>query len=147
MIRNKGKKGGLLYSRTCGFLYCSLASRNPEEPFDKGDGFADKSVTVLDPSAGTLTFLAECAKLAVTEFTSRYGEGGKENFIKEHILKNFYAFELMMAPYAVGHNKMSFCSKSLAINLRMMIDSNFISPTRLKWRNLQNKTSWNVLLI
>ncbi|MBI5893254.1 MAG: N-6 DNA methylase [Deltaproteobacteria bacterium] len=79
-----------------------------KEYFNKKDGFANQSVTVLDPAAGTLTFLAEAAKLAVEEFTSKYGEGKKTGFIKEHILKNFYAFELMMAPYAIGHLKMSF---------------------------------------
>ena len=89
-----------------------------KDHFDKKDGFASQSVTVLDPAAGTLTFLAEAAKLAVEEFTSKYGEGAKENFIKEHILKNFYAFELMMAPYAVGHLKMSFLLEELGYRLR-----------------------------
>jgi len=89
-----------------------------KEQFGKADGFADKKVTVLDPAAGTLTFLAETAKLAVDEFVSKYGEGGKENFIKEHILKNFYAFELMMAPYAVGHLKMSFLLEELGYRLQ-----------------------------
>jgi type I restriction-modification system DNA methylase subunit len=89
-----------------------------KEHFNKKDGFASQSVTVLDPAAGTLTFLAEAAKLAVEEFTSKYGEGAKENFIKEHILKNFYAFELMMAPYAVGHLKMSFLLEELGYRLR-----------------------------
>jgi len=78
----------------------------------------NESVTVLDPAAGTLTFLAKAAKLAVKEFVSKYGEGGKENFIKEHILKNFYAFELMMAPYAVGHLKMSFLLEELGYGLQ-----------------------------
>jgi predicted helicase len=86
--------------------------------FGKPDGFADKNVTVLDPAAGTLTFLAETAKLAVGEFVSKYGEGGRENFINDHILKNFYAFELMMAPYAVGHLKMSFLLEELGYRLR-----------------------------
>lgn len=89
-----------------------------KEHFNKKDGFASQSVTVLDPAAGTLTFLAEAAKLAVEEFTSKYGEGAKENFIREHILKNFYAFELMMAPYAVGHLKMSFLLEELGYRLR-----------------------------
>lgn len=88
-----------------------------KEHFNKDDGFANTSVTVLDPAAGTLTFLAEAAKLAVDEFTSRYGEGGKEKFIKEHVLKNFYAFELMMAPYAIGHLKMSFLLEELGYRL------------------------------
>ena len=89
-----------------------------KEHFNRTDGFANESVTVLDPAAGTLTFLAEAAKLAVEEFVSKYGEGGKENFIKEHILKNLYAFELMMAPYAVGHLKMSFLLEELGYKLQ-----------------------------
>jgi len=89
-----------------------------KEQFNRPDGLASNTVTVLDPAAGTLTFLAESAKLAVDEFVSKYGEGGKENFIKEHILKNFYAFELMMAPYAVGHLKMSFLLEELGYRLQ-----------------------------
>jgi len=89
-----------------------------KEQFKRPDGLASNTVTVLDPAAGTLTFLAESAKLAVNEFVSKYGEGGKENFIKEHILKNFYAFELMMAPYAVGHLKMSFLLEELGYKLQ-----------------------------
>ena len=72
------------------------------------DGLADENVTLLDPAAGTLTFPAEALKTAVAEFTEKYGEGGKSNFIRKQILPNFYAFELMMAPYAIGHLKMSF---------------------------------------
>ncbi|OGQ57533.1 MAG: DNA methyltransferase, partial [Deltaproteobacteria bacterium RIFCSPLOWO2_02_FULL_53_8] len=89
-----------------------------KEQFNRPDGFADRNVTVLDPAAGTLTFLAETAKLAVDEFVSKYGDGGKERFIKDHIIKNFYAFEWMMAPYAVGHLKMSFLLEELGYGLR-----------------------------
>jgi len=89
-----------------------------QKHFKKADGFASGNVTVLDPAAGTLTFLAEASKLAIEEFTSKYGTGKKEGFIKEHILKNFYAFELMMAPYAVGHLKMSFLLEELGYQLK-----------------------------
>jgi type I restriction-modification system DNA methylase subunit len=85
--------------------------------FGKADGMASDTVTVLDPASGTLTFLAEAAKLAVNEFASKYGEGDRKGFIKDHILKNFYAFELMMAPYAVGHLKMSFLLEELGYKL------------------------------
>ncbi|MCX8028205.1 MAG: N-6 DNA methylase, partial [Thermodesulfovibrionales bacterium] len=88
-----------------------------KERFKKPDGFADTAVTVLDPSAGTLTFLAEAAKVAVSEFTSKYGEGNKRGFIRDHILKNYYGFELMMAPYAIGHLKMSFLLEELGYKL------------------------------
>ncbi len=88
-----------------------------KEYFEKADGFSCENVTVLDPAAGTLTFLAETAKTAVNEFSVNYGSGGKDQLIKNHILKNFYAFELMMAPYAVGHLKMGFLLEELGYRL------------------------------
>lgn len=86
--------------------------------FNMPDGLADEGVTLLDPAGGTLTFPAEAIKLAVIEFTEKYGEGGVEKFIRNQILKNFYAFELMMAPYAIGHIKISFLLEELGHILR-----------------------------
>ncbi len=71
-------------------------------------GLSNSEVTVLDPAAGTLSFVTEAVQVAIKEFTNRFGEGGRQKFIKEHILRDFYAFELMMAPYAIGHIKFSF---------------------------------------
>jgi len=88
-----------------------------QEYFEKADGFATDSVTVLDPAAGTLTFLAHAAKLAVTEFSGAYGTGGVTELIKKHILSNYYAFELMMAPYAIAHLKMGFLLEELGYEL------------------------------
>lgn len=88
-----------------------------KEYFDKAHGFATESITVLDPGAGTLTFLAESTKVAVGEFVNSYGEGGKAQLIKKHILENFYAFELMMAPYAIGHLKMGFLLEEFGYTL------------------------------
>ncbi|MGC9353239.1 MAG: type ISP restriction/modification enzyme [Mariniphaga sp.] len=85
--------------------------------FDISDGLAGENVTLLDPAGGTLTFPAEAIKLAVAEFTEKYGSGGKANLIKNQILKNFYAFELMMASYAIGHLKMSFLFEELGYRL------------------------------
>lgn len=85
--------------------------------FNMPDGLADPSVTVLDPAAGTLTFPAEAIKLAVKEYVEKYGEGGKKEFIRNQVLKNFYALELMMAPYAIGHMKISFLLESLGYKL------------------------------
>jgi predicted helicase len=89
-----------------------------KDRFGRADGLASNSVKVLDPASGTLTFLAEAAKLAVNEFASKYGGGDRGGFIKEHILENFYAFELMMAPYAIGHLKMSFLLEELGYSLQ-----------------------------
>lgn len=86
--------------------------------FSLQDGLASKEVTLLDPAGGTLTFPAEAIKLAVEEFTSKYGDAGKKKFIKNQILKNFYAFELMMAPYAIGHIKISFLLEELGYKMQ-----------------------------
>lgn len=86
--------------------------------FGKRDGLASEGVTLLDPAAGTMTFIARAVALAVAEFEAKYGTGGRADFIRHHILKNFYAFELMMAPYAVGHLKMSFFLEELGHRLR-----------------------------
>ncbi len=85
--------------------------------FGKPDGLASDGVTLLDPAAGTMTFVARAAREAVHEFESKYGSGARDDFIRQHILKNFYAFELMMAPYAVGHLKMSFFLEELGHRL------------------------------
>lgn len=60
-----------------------------------------------------MTFVAQAAQEGVREFESKYGAGGRDEFIRRHILQNFYAFELMMAPYAVGHLKMGFFLEEL----------------------------------
>ncbi|RPI03541.1 MAG: DNA methyltransferase, partial [Ignavibacteriae bacterium] len=86
--------------------------------FDLRDGLASKELTLLDPAGGTLTFPAEAIKLAVQEFTEKYGDAGKNKLIKNQILKNFYAFELMMAPYAIGHIKISFLLEELGYTMQ-----------------------------
>ena len=85
--------------------------------FNQSDGLASDGVTLLDPAAGTMTFVARAAQQAVGEFEAKYGSGGREDFIRRHILRNFYALELMMAPYAVGHLKMSFFLEELGHRL------------------------------
>ncbi|MDW8134279.1 MAG: N-6 DNA methylase, partial [Bacteroidia bacterium] len=73
------------------------------ERFGLGDGLADRQVTLLDPAAGTLTFVIEAIRHALDTYAKQYGKGAVETLIRQHILKNFYAFELLMAPYVIGH--------------------------------------------
>lgn len=86
--------------------------------FNMPDGLANKDVTLLDPAAGTLTFPAEAIKLAVETYVNKYGEDGKDNFIRRQILPNFFAFELMMAPYAIGHMKVAYLLESLGFQMK-----------------------------
>ena len=86
------------------------------QKFNLLDGFASGKVTVLDPAAGTLSFLAFATRFAV-EKTAKYGETLLTMLIRDHILKNFYAFEIMMAPYVIGHLKMSLLLEELGYKL------------------------------
>jgi len=85
--------------------------------FDLSDGLANQGVKLLDPAGGTLTFPAEAIQLAAKEFVKKYGEGGLHHWIKNHILQDFYAFELMMAPYAIGHLKIGFILDELGYSI------------------------------
>ncbi|MDW8236729.1 MAG: hypothetical protein RMK98_08950 [Bacteroidia bacterium] len=76
-----------------------------------GDGLADKQVTLLDPAAGTLTFVIEAIRHALDTYAKQYGKGAVETLIRNHILKNFYAFELLMAPYVIGHVRIGISSR------------------------------------
>ncbi len=85
--------------------------------FGLSDGLASQELKLLDPAGGTLTFPAAAINLAAKEFVTKYGEGGLHYWIKKHILQDFYAFELMMAPYAIGHLKIGFILGELNYNL------------------------------
>ncbi len=85
--------------------------------FGLPDGLAGEEVKLLDPAGGTLTFPAEAIRLAAAEFKEKYGEGGLHRWIGKHILADFYAFELMMAPYAIGHLKMGFIFDELGYKM------------------------------
>jgi len=85
--------------------------------FGLSDGLASQEVKLLDPAGGTLTFPATAIHLAAKEYVKKYGEGGLHSWIKKHILQDFYAFELMMAPYAIGHLKIGFILDELGYNL------------------------------
>lgn len=85
--------------------------------FKLEDGFANERVKILDPCAGTLSFLAETIQVAAEEFMKRYGSGGVQRWIKTHVLENFYAFELMMAAYAIGHLKIGLVLEDLGYKM------------------------------
>ena len=119
-----------------GYIVRSL-HRLLQSEFGERDGLASDSVTLLDPAAGTMTFVASAARQAVAEFETKYGGGGKEEFIRGHILKDFYALELMVAPYAVGHLKMSFLLEELGHRLADDERVPFYLTNTLDWEELE----------
>ncbi len=84
--------------------------------FNKQDGFIDSSVTVLDFAIGTGTFLVMIFNLIFDKIDKNDGRFTK--IIQDHILKNFYGFEYLVAPYAVCHLKLSQLLKDKGYDLK-----------------------------
>src|SRR5215210_381296 len=70
-------------------------------------GLADSGVRLLDPAAGTMTFVAEACRVAARTWREERGGAAVPALVREHLLPHFLGFELMMAPYAIGHLQMS----------------------------------------
>jgi len=76
------------------------------DKFSISAGFADPSVTVLDFATGTGTFLVAIFEMILNRIREK-DAGSLKGVIRDHILKNFYGFEYLVAPYAVAHLKLS----------------------------------------
>ncbi len=90
------------------------------------DGLADTSVMewngknwpkvmILDPAAGTGTFLETVIEIIHETMTEKWKAEGKSlserqeawnKYVAEHLLPRLHGFELMMAPYAIAHMKL-----------------------------------------
>lgn len=76
----------------------------PDEPF----------VQILDPAAGTGTFLVEVIDRIYETLRAKWRRQGKSesemldlwnDYVPEHLLPRLHGFELMTAPYAIAHMK------------------------------------------
>ncbi|MFW6132928.1 MAG: N-6 DNA methylase [Planctomycetota bacterium] len=100
--------------------------------FDCPDGLADKTkitaefrkpgdeterrevhrVQILDPAAGTGTFLFETVNHIREQLRGTRGAwAGRRGYVVQHLLPRLFGFELMMAPYAVAHLKLGWLLK------------------------------------
>jgi hypothetical protein len=77
------------------------------ESFSIRDGLADhKRVTVLDFACGTGTFLLEVFQ-RIFDNIGGAESGRAEPIVREHLLKNLFGFEYLIAPYTIAHLKLS----------------------------------------
>lgn len=73
------------------------------ETFQIPKGLANQQVTVLDFATGTGTFLVEILEQILAFIDTK----DHKQVIKNHILKNIFGFEFLIAPYTVAHLKLS----------------------------------------
>ena len=72
--------------------------------FGLSDGLAETgAVTALDFAAGTGTFMLEMMRTVLAGAPPAH----RNMLTHAHLLKNFYGFELIMAPYVIAHLKLS----------------------------------------
>jgi len=84
-----------------------------KKEFDLSAGLADTTklsnglhrVQVLDPAAGTGTFISELIKLIYENFVKNGQKGRWPMYVHYDLLPRIYGFELMMAPYTISHLK------------------------------------------
>ena len=72
------------------------------------DGLADpEQVQVLDFATGTGTFLHEAMQQIFEEPGIATSKALQQSLVTDHILKNFYGFEYLIASYTIAHLKLS----------------------------------------
>ena len=73
--------------------------------FDRPRGLADENALILDPAAGTGTFLYFVIEQIKEAFAGQRGLW--KSYVEERLLPRIFGFELLMAPYTVAHMNLS----------------------------------------
>ena len=106
-----GIEDGLASTITWG----EMMARKPELKLPRFCTVTTPFVQVLDPATGTGTFIVEVITQIHAHMLGKWAKQGKVtkaqwqplwvDYVKQHLLPRLYAFELMMAPYAIAHMK------------------------------------------
>ncbi len=80
-------------------------------------GLANHTVRILDPAAGTSTFLITAAYLALQEMTRKYGKK-IHPFIRHFLLNNLYGIEKDMSLFAISSLNLANLSRDLNVHLQ-----------------------------
>jgi len=94
-----------------------------KKSFNKPEGVCSSNITFLDPAAGTMAFPCEILRLAKNYFEIKYSkQPGRidahfKEWVEDHFLKNSYAFEILMAPYVLGHLRTNMLIDEIGTNI------------------------------
>ncbi len=95
--------------------------------FGLADGLAEvrdeaHPVLILDPAAGTGTFLCETVARIRKTIGEKGLSGAWPDYVEKHLLPRLFGFELLMAPYAICHLKLALEIRGPAAGLTMPED-------------------------
>jgi len=91
--------------------------------FSMSDGIISTIINFLDPAAGTMGFPCEIIRQSKDKFSLKYEkQPGRllsefSNWVKNYFLKKTFAFEILMAPYVLGHLRTNTLLDELGANL------------------------------
>lgn len=89
-----------------------------KKDFGIADGLADsQEVQLLDFATGTGTFILESLLQMFEEPEIANSKPLQDRLVKDHVLKNFYGFEYLIAPYTIAHLKLSQFLRDKGFNL------------------------------
>jgi hypothetical protein len=100
--------------------WADVAKRHKGLLIPEGVSPDETFVCVLDPATGTGTFLYECievieqtlknkwcAELGATDWKADAVMRRWNSYVKTHVIPRLYGYELLMAPYAIAHLKLT----------------------------------------
>ncbi len=112
--------------------------------FGKNTGFLANNIKVLDPAAGTLRFIVEIYQILYDKLAAQNNLGLLQPTIKEHSLKNFFAFEILLAPYAIAHLNLLLKLKEYGVTTDQKVPvflTNTLTLTEPKFQSFLNRLS------
>lgn len=84
-----------------------------KDKFGRAAGMADPDTRILDPATGTGTFLYYVIRHVYESLQAKGQLGTWSAYVREELLPRVFGFELLMAPYAVAHMKLSVLLREL----------------------------------
>ena len=108
------KDFGLMYGLADTTTWGQMAQRNKDINIPEGVSEHDPFVQILDPAAGTGTFLVAVIDIIKQTMIKKWEKEGHiplefgklwNEYVPKYLLPRLYGFELMMAPYAIAHMK------------------------------------------
>lgn len=89
-----------------------------KQDFGISEGLADaQQVQLLDFATGTGTFIVEAMQQMFEDPLISCSRPLQERLVKDHILKNLFGFEYLIAPYTIAHLKLSQFLKDKGFNI------------------------------
>lgn len=107
LIKDFGLSGGLADNSKV-----KVKVKNDLKVTNRDKDFVEKEVhrvQILDPAAGTGTFLASAVRHIRSKFVGM--EGMWQDYVAEHLLPRLNGFEILMASYAMAHLKLDMLLK------------------------------------